>query len=86
MKIKRNCLHCQKEFYARQADINRGWGKFCSKSCKAKYQVKYNPKSKYHRFSKKPRIVTDLTYDSSSGTFFTTVEKCEFCGKFDCEC
>jgi hypothetical protein len=25
---------------ARQADINRGWGKFCSKSCKASEQEK----------------------------------------------
>jgi len=27
---------CGKEFNARQADINRGWGKSCSKSCAAK--------------------------------------------------
>lgn len=26
---------CGKKFKARQSDINRGWGKFCSKSCKA---------------------------------------------------
>lgn len=29
---------CRKEFQARTADVNRGWGKFCSKSCKAKKQ------------------------------------------------
>lgn len=25
---------CGKEFQARTADVNRGWGKYCSKSCK----------------------------------------------------
>jgi len=29
---------CGKEFEARTADVKRGWGKFCSKSCKAKKQ------------------------------------------------
>ena len=31
---------CKKEFEARTADVNRGWGKFCSKSCKAHKQTK----------------------------------------------
>ena len=26
---------CKKPFMARKADVARGWGKFCSKSCKA---------------------------------------------------
>lgn len=26
---------CKKEFQARTADVKRGWGKFCCKSCKA---------------------------------------------------
>jgi endogenous inhibitor of DNA gyrase (YacG/DUF329 family) len=29
------CKCCQKEFQARIADRKRGWGKFCSKRCKA---------------------------------------------------
>ena len=32
------CGKCKKEFQARTADVKRGWGKFCSKSCKAKKQ------------------------------------------------
>lgn len=32
------CHQCKKSFQARTADVNRGWGKFCSKSCKAKKQ------------------------------------------------
>lgn len=33
-----NCKCCGKPFIARVADLKRGWGKFCSKSCKAKKQ------------------------------------------------
>lgn len=29
---------CRKTFQARTADVARGWGKFCSKSCKAHKQ------------------------------------------------
>jgi len=37
MMIKK-CKCCRTEFVCRAADHNRGWGKFCSKSCKAKIQ------------------------------------------------
>ena len=36
--VDRNCKCCGKEFTAREADVKRGWAKFCSKSCKAKKQ------------------------------------------------
>lgn len=29
------CKRCREPFSARVADRKRGWGKFCSKSCKA---------------------------------------------------
>jgi len=32
---ERKCKHRKKLFMARTADVNRGWAKFCSKSCKA---------------------------------------------------
>lgn len=32
------CKCCGDKFQARTADVKRGWGKFCSKSCKAKKQ------------------------------------------------
>lgn len=35
---ERKCKNCQTSFMARTADVNRGWAKFCSKSCKAKEQ------------------------------------------------
>lgn len=37
---KRFCPVCGKEFHPRVVDIKRGWGKFCSKRCKAIYQSK----------------------------------------------
>lgn len=48
-KVEVKCKQCQSLFMARVADRNRGWGKFCSKSCKAKKQTK----SKGNRY--KPR-------------------------------
>ena len=35
-KVQRTCK-CGKKFEARKADVKRGWGKFCSKSCKARF-------------------------------------------------
>ena len=32
--------HCGTVFEARTAVVNRGWGKFCSKSCKAHQQTR----------------------------------------------
>lgn len=43
--ITKSCERCEKEIQVRQADINRGWGRFCSKSCKAKKQTSKNPYS-----------------------------------------
>ncbi len=37
---QRECGWCKKSFVARTADVNRGWAKFCSKSCKAMKQEK----------------------------------------------
>ena len=34
-----SCQRCKQPFTARVADRNRGWAKFCSKSCKAIKQV-----------------------------------------------
>lgn len=33
--VERKCRCCGGAFTARAADVKRGWGKFCSKSCKA---------------------------------------------------
>ncbi|MCL4631562.1 hypothetical protein ABEG10_08500 [Burkholderia cenocepacia] len=33
--VERKCKRCKTPFFARAADVKRGWGLFCSKSCKA---------------------------------------------------
>ena len=33
--VEVKCKRCKEPFMARIADRKRGWGKFCSKSCKA---------------------------------------------------
>jgi hypothetical protein len=38
--VDRKCAWCRKPFQAREADVKRGWGLYCSKSCKAKKQEK----------------------------------------------
>ena len=37
MKIERNCLFCSNKFKTSKAEVNRGYGKFCSRSCSSKY-------------------------------------------------
>ncbi len=40
---------CDKKKMVRTADVNRGWGKFYSKSCKARHQEKRTGQhAKYH--------------------------------------
>jgi hypothetical protein len=36
--ITKNCECCGKPMQVRSADVKRGWGKFCSKTCKARRQ------------------------------------------------
>lgn len=40
--IDKKCKHCTSDITVRLADHKRGWGNFCNKSCKAKYQEKRN--------------------------------------------
>ena len=50
--VTKDCEKCGKTMQARQVDINRGWGRFCSKSCKAKKQTKrefYKPKREFYK-------------------------------------
>lgn len=37
-EVKYHNKRCGDTFIARVADIKRGWGKYCSKSCKAQHQ------------------------------------------------
>jgi hypothetical protein len=40
--VDKKCKGCKESMKVRQADVNRGWGVYCSKSCKAKVQEKKN--------------------------------------------
>jgi len=44
--IKRNCLQCNKEFFTQQHYINKGMGKFCSRSCGVTHQNLNRPLTK----------------------------------------
>jgi hypothetical protein len=49
-KVEVSCKRCGQKFMARVADRKRGWGKFCSKSCKATAQEKRTKQfAKYNR-------------------------------------
>lgn len=47
MKIERTCPICGKHFNIRIADLARGYGKTCSKSCAAKLREKNKKEGKY---------------------------------------
>lgn len=52
-----SCGWCSKKKKVRSADIKRGWGKYCSKSCKAKDQAKKKGgKSNHRKVSSKKRF------------------------------
>ena len=38
--VKRKCRVCGKVIWIKKAHIKRGWGKYCSKKCQAKTQLK----------------------------------------------
>lgn len=63
-KVKVKCLCCGVEFMARVADRKRGWGKHCSKSCKATKQERRT--GQYKTYSQSRR-----EYD---GTFIPSME------------
>lgn len=66
------CMCCGKLFQARTVDIKRGWGKFCSKSCKAKEQEKRTGQHKDYingkpsQFTKKKNKSKRNVFDLSS--------------------
>ena len=51
---------CTQIFDARVADRKRGWGKFCSKSCKAKEQEsRTHQNAKYHQRLNRSQDIED---------------------------
>ena len=37
-RVERKCKFCGSLIFPREADVKRGWGKYCNKTCKAKEQ------------------------------------------------
>ena len=37
-KVMKECLHCSRDFETNTADIKRGYGKFCTRTCSSKYR------------------------------------------------
>jgi len=57
--VEVECKKCKEPFMARVADRNRGWGKFCSKACKAKEQEKRTGQYSAHLMRKKVQHYRD---------------------------
>lgn len=61
-KVTVVCPRCKDTFEARVADRNRRWGKYCSKSCKAKIQEKRTGRMANYLCSRR-------SYDGDEGYF-----------------
>lgn len=55
--VERKCKCCGQVFVARAVDIKRGWGLYCTKSCKARVQERKNGQ---HRAYLQGRGVSNL--------------------------
>ena len=71
--VEVHCKQCNIVFSAREADIKRGWAKFCSKSCKAKKQ------SSSRRYSYSPKKVME-DEDREDDSWVTSGDDWESCG------
>lgn len=60
-----NCKCCGAPFWAREADRKRGWGRFCSKSCKAKRQEARTGQFAARQFCAEQSFYTGFRSDES---------------------
>lgn len=76
--IERTCRNkkCCAKFMARTADVKRGWGLFCSKSCKANSPKVSQGQREYSRIAaawpesnRKPRAQQESMYELGSVTW-----------------
>lgn len=59
------CARCGNPFTARTADRNRGWARFCSKSCKAAKQSASKPRQRHDGVSPMKWKVCDTCGDAA---------------------
>lgn len=78
-KTIRVCKCCKKEFEARIADVNRGWAKFCSKSCKAIKQEQNTGQMKNYLAKKESRKWIAYYPDDHFGEYHKPLTGEDFC-------
>ena len=72
IKVKRTCA-CGTVYAARKADLDRGWGMSCSKSCAAKRREKFPSRAvairqaKYAKMRHRQERRDDALYQATSG-------------------
>lgn len=69
-KVERKCKRCGDLFMARVADVKRGWGNFCSKSCKAIKQEQQTGQYAHLLTSQSDHESDDDDVDWEGGGFF----------------
>lgn len=66
-KVKVKCANCDEEFLAKVADRKRGWGRFCSKSCKAsKQEKKTGQNARYLKRKNEDRTLVIPSFESGA--------------------
>ncbi len=65
---------CGRKKLVRMADIARGWGKFFSKSCKAKYQERKTGQYKRYYTNQEKRQTTYETHEFADAHLFDNTE------------
>lgn len=75
------CKCCKTNFQARTADVKRGWGKFCSKSCKAKTQEKRTGQYANLIHGKPKRSKRKSSYKPHDGVSPMKYKNCCQCGQ-----
>lgn len=71
------CQRCKQPFTARVADRKRGWGKFCSKSCKA---IRQTQKTGWSGPGSGPRPGSRRKYPRHDGLSPMKHKVCDTCG------
>ena len=64
VEVKCQNKRCGTAFLARVADVKRGWGRFCSKSCKASHQEARTSQYAHHLHSVRRGVNEGFEYDA----------------------
>lgn len=59
LMVTKPCANCGTPHPFRVVDVKRGWGRFCSKSCKAQHQVAKGGRKAHLQVQEKKKKVVD---------------------------